>query len=211
MSHGVEQFMRHVFFCLSGFVVAAFIGCESKPQTQPAAGKPVEPPISVAVKQDVPKATDPARSDDSIVTPIDAEGLQAAVNRHAGKVVLVDCWATWCIQCIKDFPHTVEMSKKYADQGLVVMSLSFDDLSDEDRMLKVREFLSKQGATFENYISKLDLEKEGATDFQIEDGALPHYKLYGRDGKLIKALTNADPDMPMTHSDLEQIVEDALK
>lgn len=193
-------------------VISGVLGCDSQPAPKSPSGASKAPPSVASVKPDEPQAaTDPATADDSIVTPIDAEGLQAAVDKHAGKVVLVDCWATWCIQCVKDFPHTVEMSKKYADQGLVVMSLSFDDLSDEDRMLRVREFLSQQAAKFENYISKLDLEKDGATVFHIEDGALPHYKLYGRDGKLLKTLTNADPDNPMSHADLEAIVEEALK
>lgn len=203
--------MRNASFCFMFAVAVTLLGCDSQQPSKPAARTPKSPLVATPSKKDEPKATDPTRSDDSLVTPIDAAGLQAAVDKHAGKVVLVDCWATWCIQCIKDFPHTVEMSEKYADQGLVVMSLSFDDLSDEDRMLKVREFLSKQQAKFENYISKLDLEKEGAVAFNIEDGALPHYKLYGRDGKLLKALTNADPDNPMSHADLEAVVEDALK
>lgn len=216
--------MRSALAVWSLSVVGMFAGCDSQqpPKTNPTVvtvAPPQEPPVVDPAKpamddseeQEKTQATDRSTSDESTVIPIDADGLQAAVDKHAGKVVLVDCWATWCIQCIKDFPHTVEMSRKYADQGLVVMSLSFDDLSDEERLVKVREFLRKQEAKFENYISKLDLEKEGAEAFQIEDGALPHYKLYGRDGKLLKALTNADPDMPLSHADLEAVVEEALK
>lgn len=141
---------------------------------------------------------------------IDAKGFKAAVAKQKGKVVLVDCWATWCVPCIKGFPETVALSRKYADKGLVVISLSFDDPEDEDTPAKVLKFLKKQEATFPNYISREDLEQGGAESFDIEGGSLPHYKLYDRTGKLLKTFSNSDPDEEFSHEALAAAVEDAL-
>lgn len=145
------------------------------------------------------------------VSLIDAKGFQSAVAKHKGKVVLVDCWATWCIPCIKGFPKTVELGEKHAKQGLVLMSLSFDDPEDEETPEMVMKFLKKQNATFENYISKLDLEQDGAEAFEIEGCSLPHYKLYDRSGKLLRTFSNSDPDEEFSHEILAKAVADALK
>lgn len=142
---------------------------------------------------------------------IDAKGFKAAVAKHKGKVVLVDCWATWCVPCIKGFPETVSLSRKHAAKGLVVISLSFDDPEDEETPAKVFKFLKKQQAAFPNYISRLDLDQGGSEAFGIEGGSLPHYKLYDRSGKLLKTFSNSDPDREFSHEMLVEAVEAALK
>lgn len=154
---------------------------------------------------------DSAESDGDIkVDLIDADGLEAAVARHKGNVVLVDCWATWCVPCVQGFPKTVALSRELEPQGLRVISLSFDDPTDAETKGKVLEFLKKHDARFENFISRLDLEREGAEAFAIDGGSLPHYKLYDRAGRLVKTFSNSDPDEEFTHEALLDAVKAAL-
>jgi thiol-disulfide isomerase/thioredoxin len=40
-----------------------------------------------------------------------------------GKIVVLDFWATWCGPCIASIPHANEISKKYADQGVVFIGV----------------------------------------------------------------------------------------
>jgi thiol-disulfide isomerase/thioredoxin len=193
------------------FLAVVIAGCQSQPLPQPAQDGGAEKPTDAALE--TAKSAPPGQSEPDVIAviPIDDQGLQSAVEKHAGKVVLVDCWATWCVPCVRSFPHTVELSRKYANEGLVVMSLSFDDPADEETLIKVQDFLRQHDATFENYISKLDLAADGATAFGIEDGAIPHYKLYDRSGKLFRALSAADPDRPLTEDVLDAAVVEALK
>jgi thiol-disulfide isomerase/thioredoxin len=130
------------------------------------------------------------------------------IASNKGKVVVVDCWATWCVPCRKAFPKTVEMSKAYANKGVVVVSLSFDETVKGQVSDKVKDFLVSQDAHFENLVSALDISDDGAEVFGIPDGALPHFKIYGKDGKLFKSFGG---DNEFTHEDIEAAVEAALK
>jgi thiol-disulfide isomerase/thioredoxin len=141
---------------------------------------------------------------------VDKAGYDRVITANKGKVIVVDCWATWCTPCRKAFPKTVELSKAYADKGVVVISLSFDVPVKGQVPDKVKEFLIKENAKFENLVSKVDLSEDGAEVFQIPDGALPHFKIYGKDGKLFKVFESME-GKEFTHEDIEAAVKAAIK
>ena len=143
------------------------------------------------------------------VRVVDKEGYDKVIAANKGKVVVVDCWATWCVPCRRAFPKTVDLSKNYADKDVVVISLSFDEPVKGKVPDKVKKFLAENDATFENLVSSLDIAGDGAEKFAIPDGALPHFKIYGKDGKLFKAIaTNEGAEIK--HEDVESAVKMAL-
>jgi thiol-disulfide isomerase/thioredoxin len=71
------------------------------------------------------------------------DGKPVTLADHAGKVVLVDFWATWCAPCIKSMPELQKLHEKYAAQGVVVLGLSVD----EDPK-KVPKFLKSKKVTY---------------------------------------------------------------
>jgi thiol-disulfide isomerase/thioredoxin len=140
------------------------------------------------------------------VAVVGKDEYQKAVAAHQGKVVLVDYWATWCGPCVKQFPHTVELAKKYHDRGLDVIALSFDEPGDVEN---VQKFLAEKGATFENLISKVGANETSADEFDF-DGALPSYAVYGRDGKLVKRISPSDPTIPFRPELIDEAIEEQL-
>lgn len=152
-----------------------------------------------------------AQSDKSInVRVVDKSGYDKVIAANKGKVIVVDCWATWCVPCRKAFPKTVELSQKYAGQDVVVVSLCFDDLVKGQASEKVKQFLALNDAHFENLVSSLDISGEGADIFQIPEGALPHFKIYGKDGKVFKVFESGE-DKEFKHEDIEAAVKAALQ
>ena len=56
----------------------------------------------------------------------DLSGKTVNLASLAGKVVVIDFWATWCAPCKEELPVLQKLYKKYASQGLVVVGVSVD-------------------------------------------------------------------------------------
>jgi thiol-disulfide isomerase/thioredoxin len=113
---------------------------------------------------------------------VDRAGYETALERLRGKVVLVDFWATWCLPCVEQLPHTLELGRRLADRGLAVVTVSCDEPADAPA---VTEFLrGKDAAGATNLISQFGGSPQTMEAFEIESGAVPFYKLYDRTGRL---------------------------
>ncbi|MFB4390612.1 MULTISPECIES: thioredoxin family protein [unclassified Pseudomonas] len=64
--------------------------------------------------------------------PLDTDVLK-------GKVVLVDFWTFDCINCKRSLPHVNDWSRRYADQGLVVVGVHTPEYDYEHDLNNVRQ------------------------------------------------------------------------
>lgn len=143
-----------------------------------------------------------------VVTPVTPAQLDEYIAKQRGKAVLIDCWATWCVPCVKAFPKTVSLHQQFEKQGLLVVSLAFDDLDEGAVPAGVTKFLGKQPSQFPHFISSVSSDEGGAEAWDIPGGAIPFFKLYGRDGKLRETFRGgAGVDL---HGKIEQAVAAAL-
>ena len=69
-------------------------------------------------------------------TAKDKDGKEYTLTElmNGNKYLLIDFWASWCAPCRKGIPEMKEFAKKYASNGLVLLSISID--SDRAAWLK---------------------------------------------------------------------------
>jgi thiol-disulfide isomerase/thioredoxin len=119
------------------------------------------------------------------------------------KFTLVDVWATTCGPCKENFPHLVEMHRKYSGKGLAVISLTLDDPTDAKAVAEAEKFLREQKAVFTNVL--LD-ENYGDGFDKLDINTIPAVFLFGPDGKEMKRFTMDDTRHQFTYEQVEKAV-----
>jgi thiol-disulfide isomerase/thioredoxin len=54
------------------------------------------------------------------------EGAVLDSRKLHGKILMIDCWASWCAPCMRKMPELKEIHRKWHPEGLEVIGLSFD-------------------------------------------------------------------------------------
>ena len=52
--------------------------------------------------------------------------LQEIVNQDNNKLYVLNFWATWCMPCIEELPHFMEVNQEYKNKGLKMILVSLD-------------------------------------------------------------------------------------
>ncbi len=180
----------------------AIPGCTGERDAPPPE---TDAPVSQQPSEQQPPEPDPSAGERQVsVRVIDEQDLAEVIAGYRGEVVLVDFWATWCIACIQLFPHTVELHEQFADDGLRVISVSFDQPESEEAVLA---FLKKHNATFDNFISRYGAGPESPERFDLP-GTLPQLRLYNRKGELTH--TFPEPQSGVDPDAVDRAVEELL-
>lgn len=101
-----------------------------------------------SLAQEKPAAAAPATAKLDVGSAVPAlngitwlQGEPVAEFNEAGKVYMLELWATWCGPCVQIIPHVNDLHKKFSDKGLVVVGMNVW----EDDIKTPKKFLADQG------------------------------------------------------------------
>ena len=103
------------------------------------------------------------------------------------KVVLINISGSWCPNCHDEAPFLAEVYRKYRDQGLEVVSLSFEEAEQLQNPTRLRAFIKEYGIGYTVLLGgETASAKEKLTD-ALDWDAWPTTFFVGRDG-LVRAV-----------------------
>jgi len=120
------------------------------------------------------------------LTMKDVHGKPVSLSSYAGKVLLVDFWATWCGPCKVEIPGFVKLYDRYRAQGFEIVGLIT-----EDPISNVPAFAKEYGM---NYTV---LDANNRDDVEAAFGSisgLPTSFLISRDGRICKTHLGYTPN-----------------
>jgi thiol-disulfide isomerase/thioredoxin len=78
------------------------------------------------------------------------DGKKFDLQEKIGKIVIINFFAQWCIDCRREIPLLEELYKEYQAQGLEIIGVSIDRKSDLQKLLRVTSTLNYPNSLFED-------------------------------------------------------------
>ena len=132
-----------------------------------------------------------------IITTLDGKNFDLKEKR--GKVVIINFWAKWCIDCRKEMLILDEIYREYKSRDLEIIGVNIGRKRERKKVAEVSSSLSYPSAMF------IDAKE---TSFE-EPNAIPVSYVINKDGKLVTKIS-AD-DVKLTKQDFEKILKPLLK
>ncbi len=129
---------------------------------------------------------------------------QIALSDYKGKVVLIDCWGTWCGPGVASLPPPQSLPEEFHAQGLEIIGIAADEKEE------LEQFLKKRPLPWEQIV-----DAEGKLAEQLGVQAYPTLLLVDRDGKNVKNFVGESAELKqaivllLEGKSLEALVEPA--
>ncbi len=187
------------------------LGC-----SEPAAPAPGDQAAAPAAVDQVPSESEimAAALSPLKIQFMNYDEVQRLIKSHEGKVVVMDCWSTWCEPCKKEFPGLVELHEKYGADKIACISLCLDyeglkKETPEEHEPEVRQFLERQDADFDNVISTVASDEMSE---KLGIATVPAIFVYNQQGELAQTFkTGGADDKPFTYKEVGETVAGLLK
>lgn len=108
-------------------------------------------------------------------------GQDVALSSLAGKVVLMNFWATWCPPCRTEMPSIQVLHKKLAGKAFEVMAISV-----AEKPATVKDFLKSNPYDFPMY-----LDEDGSVSAPFAGRGIPTTFLLDKQGRAIAGFIGA--------------------
>jgi thiol-disulfide isomerase/thioredoxin len=111
-------------------------------------------------------------------------GKEVTLQSFAGKPVLLDFWATWCVPCRESLPALEKLYQENGAKGLVLLSLDEDD----DNPQKATEFWAMHKEPWPNFHAGKEIREK------FPAHGIPYFVLLDSSGKVTFSQAGLDED-----------------
>ncbi len=115
----------------------------------------------------------PLRPSSSVPSTLSEAGLESLFEKHEGKMVLVNFFATWCPPCKEEIPGLISIAKERG-QEIAIIGLSVDQ---NPKLLP--DFLKEYGINYEVYVADSGLRQI----FKVK--TIPHNAIFDSEGEVV--------------------------
>lgn len=127
------------------------------------------------------------------------DGKKFDLKEKLGKVVIINFWAIWCVDCRKEIPILEELYRDHHAQGLEIIGVSIDKKSDQKKISDMASKLPYPNAMFED-AAKNDFKKPKA---------IPLNYVIDKKGNVIATLNGDGKEL--SRKDFEDVIKPLLK
>jgi RNA polymerase sigma factor (sigma-70 family) len=114
---------------------------------------------------------------DFVLTTMDNKKLRSRDLK--GKVVLIDCWATWCSPCMAKMATLKPLYEQYHKEGLEIVGICFDH-----KVTTAQKAIDKHGLAWPQVLAPADETVRGLWERAAGIESLPRLLLIDREGIL---------------------------
>ncbi len=107
------------------------------------------------------------------------------LDMHAGRIVVLDFWATWCGPCVQALPQIAEVARSFGDKGVELYAVNLREDPET-----VKEFLQSNGI---DVTVVMDTDGNVGSLYQAE--AIPQTVIIGKDGRVQVVHVGLLPDL----------------
>lgn len=140
---------------------------------------PAEQPAQPAVAVEKPKTAAPE------FTFTDIKGREHSLSDYAGKTVILNFWATWCVPCVAEMPKLLELAQRHKDKAVLIA------MTGETNMDNIEKFVSRHKVKGGNVVVGHDPDKKITQD-TFQTYSLPETIIIGPDGKMVRKFVGAE-------------------
>ena len=130
---------------------------------------------------------------------VDQYGNTHRLSDYRGKLIFLNCWATWCPPCRSEMPDIQKLYEEYAameDPDVVILGVAFPNISGETNADGVAAFLEENEYTF-----PVVMDTEGTVLYNYGISAFPTTFFIAPDGTVLGYVPGA-----MTESSMREMI-----
>ena len=180
-------------FCLCFFSVFVLIGCLGSQTNDTSSGKKSGKRSSalhqeMAIGSEAPDFTAKLNN-----------GETFTLSDKKGQVILLNFWATWCSNCVKEMPAIEKLYEEYGDQVVIIGVNVGEDESTVDAFIDTK-----------NYTFPIAYDTESSISNLYPSAGIPYTVIIGKDGLVTETFLGAK-DADSQYAKLRRALQEAYE